>query len=329
MKLLVTGGAGFMGSNFIRYILNKYQDYEVVNFDKLTYAGNLENLKEVENNPRYKFVQGDICDLSAVSEQVGLVDAIINYAAETHVDRSITDPTSFARTDVLGTLNILLAAREGNKKVIQISTDEVFGVAKDRGFKESDPFEPNSPYSASKAGADLMCRAFFVTYGLPVIVTHSCNFYGPFMFPEKLIPLAITNLLEGKKVPIYGDGKQIREWIYSQDHCQAVDTVLHYGKSGEVYNIGTGNEKPNIEVIKIILKYLDLKDDMVEFVTDRPGHDVKYSVDFTKLKTELGWEPKHEFERSLNETIDWYKNNESWWKPLKEKNQEYFQKQYS
>ena len=318
-----------MGSNFIRYILSKYPSYQVINLDKLTYAGNLENLRDLEGNPNYKFVQGDICDLGLVTRLVKDVDVVINYAAETHVDRSILDPTSFAKTDVLGTLNILLAARDnGNKKVIQISTDEVYGVAKDRGFKETDPFEPNSPYSASKAGGDLMCRAFFVTYSLPVIVTHSCNFYGPYQFPEKMISLFITNLLEDKKVPVYGDGQHVREWIFTQDHCSAIDLILHKGKMGETYNIGSSHEKTNLEVTRLILKLVGKNDSYISYVQDRPGHDRRYSVDFTKLRAELGWEPKCNFEESLKETVEWYKNNESWWKPLKEKNKDYFEKQY-
>ena len=331
MKLLVTGGAGFMGSNFIHYILKKYPDYEIINLDKLTYAGNLKNLTDVENNPRYKFVRGDIADPNIVNELVPKVDAVINYAAETHVDRSILDPRKFAQTDVIGTLTILNAIRQnGNSvKLIQISTDEVFGSIDSGKFSEESPFEPNSPYAASKAGGDLMCRAFWATYNTPVIVTHSCNFYGPNHYPEKLIPLAITNLLEGKKVPVYGDGKQIREWIYTEDHCSAVDTILHKGVEGEIYNIGTERELMNLDTIKTILNALNMDESYMEFIKDRPAHDRRYSLDTSKLRTELGWSPKVEFEDGIKKTVEWFKNNESWWKEIKNgEYQRYYEKQY-
>lgn len=331
MKLLVTGGAGFMGSNFIHYILKKYPDYEVINLDKLTYAGNLKNLIDIENDPRYKFVKGDIADRQVVDELIQQVDAVVNYAAETHVDRSILNPREFAETDVIGTLTILNAIREsGNRvKLIHISTDEVFGSIEEGKFTENSSFEPNSPYAASKAGGDLMCRAFWVTYETPVIVTHSCNFYGPNHYPEKLIPLAITNLLEGKRVPIYGDGKQVREWIHTQDHCSAIDVILHNGRLGEVYNIGTERELPNLETINIILKTLGLDEEMIEFVKDRPGHDRRYSLDTSKLRNELGWEPKVSFEDGIKMTVEWFKNNEDWWKEIKNgEYQRYYEKQY-
>ncbi len=331
MKLLVTGGAGFMGSNFIHYILNKYPNYEVINLDKLTYAGNLENLKDIENNPNYEFVKGDIVDAKLVHDLISSVDAVVNYAAETHVDRSILEPRAFAETDVLGTLTILNAIREhGNKtKLIQISTDEVFGSIEEGKFTESSPFEPNSPYAASKAGGDLMCRAFFMTYQTPVIVTHSCNFYGPFHYPEKLIPLAITNLLEGKKVPVYGDGMQVREWIYTEDHCSAVDAILHRGNVGEIYNIGTEDEHHNLDTIKLILSNLGMDESFIEYVKDRPGHDRRYSLDTSKLKNELGWKSEITFEEGIVKTIEWFKNNENWWKPIKSGEYlEYYNKQY-
>lgn len=331
MKLLVTGGAGFMGSNFIHYILKKYPDYEIINLDKLTYAGNLKNLSDIENDSRYSFVKGDIADPRIVDELVSKVDAVVNYAAETHVDRSILEPREFAQTDVIGTLTILNAIRaQGNKiKLIQISTDEVFGSIETGKFKEDSPFEPNSPYAASKAGGDLMCRAFWVTYETPVVVTHSCNFYGPFHYPEKLIPLAITNLLEGKKVPVYGDGRQIREWIFTEDHCSAVDTILHKGGLGEVYNIGTERELENLETIRTILGVLGLGDDYIEFVKDRPGHDRRYSLDTSKLRNELGWEPKVSFEEGIKTTVDWFRNNQDWWKEIKSgEYQKYYEKQY-
>lgn len=330
-KVLITGGAGFMGSNFIHYILKKYPDYEVINLDKLTYAGNLENLKDVESNPNYQFVKGDITDAAIVFDLISKVDAVVNYAAETHVDRSILEPRSFAETDVLGTLTILNAIREqGNKvKLIQISTDEVFGSIESGKFTENSPFEPNSPYAASKAGGDLMCRAFFMTYQAPVIVTHSCNFYGPYHYPEKLIPLAITNLLEGKKVPVYGNGMQVREWIYTEDHCRAVDVILHNGKVGEVYNIGTEDERHNIETVKLILSKLEMDDSFIEYVTDRPGHDRRYSLDVSKLKNELGWKPEVSFEQGVKRTIEWFKNNEEWWKKLKNgEYKKYYEEQY-
>lgn len=319
MRVLITGGAGFMGSNFVHYILKKYPDYEVINLDKLTYAGNLENLKDIEGNPNYKFIKGDIADPKIVSDLVSKVDVVVNYAAETHVDRSILEPRAFAETDVLGTLTILNAIREqGNKtKLIQISTDEVFGSIEEGKFTEESPFEPNSPYAASKAGGDLMCRAFYVTYGTPVIVTHSCNFYGPYHYPEKLIPLAITNLLEGKKVPVYGDGMQVREWIYTEDHCSAVDAILHRGKEGEIYNIGTEDERHNLDTIKLILSNLGMDESYIEYVKDRPGHDRRYSLDTSKLKNELGWKSEVTFEEGIVKTIEWFKNNENWWKMIK------------
>lgn len=331
MKLLVTGGAGFMGSNFIHYILKKYPDYEIINLDKLTYAGNLKNLSDIENDSRYSFVKGDIVDPRIVDELVSKVDAVVNYAAETHVDRSILEPREFAQTDVIGTLTILNAIRsQGNKvKLIQISTDEVFGSIETGKFKEDSPFEPNSPYAASKAGGDLMCRAFWVTYETPVVVTHSCNFYGPFHYPEKLIPLAITNLFEGKKVPVYGDGRQVREWIFTEDHCSAVDTILHKGELGEVYNIGTERELENLETIRTILGVLGLGDDYIEFVKDRPGHDRRYSLDTSKLRSVLGWEPKISFEEGIKTTVDWFRNNQDWWKEIKSgEYQKYYEKQY-
>ena len=331
MKLLVTGGAGFMGSNFIHYILEKYRDYSVINLDKLTYAGNLENLKDIEQDSRYKFVKGDIADPKIMNELVPQVDVVLNYAAETHVDRSILSPREFAETDVLGSLTILNSIRENGNKVrlIQISTDEVFGSIAEGQFTEDSPFEPNSPYAASKAGGDLMCRAFWVTYKTPVIVTHSCNFYGPYHYPEKLIPLAITNALEGKKIPVYGDGMQVREWIYTEDHCSAIDEVLHNGTVGEIYNIGTENEQKNLDTVRLILKLTGKGEDLIEYVKDRPGHDRRYSLSIKKIKEELRWQPKFSFGDGLKQTVDWFKNNESWWKRIKSgEYQEYYQKQY-
>ena len=316
MKLLVTGGAGFIGSNFINYILKKYPNYEVVNFDKLTYAGNLESLKDLEGNPRYTFVKGDIADEQAVDELFSKYkfDAVLNYAAETHVDRSITGPKEFIITDVLGTFTLLEAVKKyGIKKYIQISTDEVFGSTEDSAFTEETPFMPNSPYSASKAGADHLCRAYYVTYRVPVIVTHSCNVYGPYQYPEKVIPLFVTNLMRGKKVPLYGDGKNIREWIYTEDHCSAIDVILHKGLDGEVYNIGSGHEMANVDLTNMILKAFGKGEEMIEHVKDRLGHDRRYSIDSTKLRKTLGWSSKYAFKEALAETIDWYKENEEWW----------------
>ncbi|MBT4917105.1 dTDP-glucose 4,6-dehydratase [Candidatus Peregrinibacteria bacterium] len=318
MKLLITGGAGFIGSNFIHYILKKYPNYEIINFDKLTYAGNLENLKDIEDDPRYTFVQGDIADENAVDAVVSMgVDVILNYAAETHVDRSITGPKDFIMTDILGTYTLLEAVRKhGVKKYIQISTDEVYGSTPEGSFSEDDAFLPNSPYSAAKAGADHLCRAYNVTYGLPVIVTHSCNVYGPYQYPEKVIPLFTSNLIKGKKVPLYGDGSNIREWIYTEDHCSAVDAILHKGRDGEVYNIGSGEEISNKELTMMILKEMGKDEDMIEYVEDRLGHDWRYSVNSGKLRGDLEWEPKHKFEDALGETLKWYRENEEWWKKL-------------
>jgi dTDP-glucose 4,6-dehydratase len=319
MKLLVTGGAGFIGSNFIHYILGKYPKYEIVNFDKLTYAGNLDNLKGLEDNPRYKFVKGDIADEKVVADLFAKYkfDAVLNYAAETHVDRSITGPKEFIVTDVLGTYTLLEAVKKhGTKRYIQISTDEVFGSTEEGSFTEETPFMPNSPYSASKAGADHLCRAYHVTYRVPVIVTHSCNVYGRYQYPEKVIPLFVTNLLQGKKVPLYGDGKNIREWLYTEDHCSAIDLILHEGKDGEVYNIGSGHEMANVDLTYMILKELGKDEKMIELVSDRLGHDRRYSIDSTKLRKELGWSPKYNFKEALVETIEWYKNNQWWWEKL-------------
>jgi len=322
-----------MGSHFIKYILEKYPDYMLVNFDKLTYAGNLENLKEVENNKRYKFVKGDICDASEVDRVVreNKIDTIVNYAAETHVDRSVMDPSAFLKTNIFGSYNLLEATKKFDlKKMVQVSTDEVFGSIDSGKFREDSPFEPNSPYSAAKAGGDLLCRSYFVTFQTPVVVTHSCNFYGSNQYPEKLIPLFVTNLLEGKKVPVYGDGKQVREWIYTEDHCNAIDVILHKAKAGSVYNIGSGDEIENIEITKLILEYLGYDEKMIEYVKDRPGHDKRYALDANKLKNELGWEAKVNFRDGLKKTVDWYRENEDWWKKIKDGSYlEYYKKQYN
>jgi dTDP-glucose 4,6-dehydratase len=331
MKILVTGGAGFMGSNFIRYILKKYPAYQVVNFDKLTYAGNLENLRDVESDPRYEFIRGDIGDDQAVEAVIGQgIDAIINYAAETHVDRSLLEPRAFAVTDVVGTLTLLQAVQKFNvPRMIQISTDEVYGSTEEGYFTEDSPLRPSSPYSASKAGGDLLCGAYSKSFGAPVIVTHSANVYGPYQYPEKLMPLAITNLLEGKKVPVYGDGLHEREWIHVQDHCRAIDAVLHHGKPGETYNIGTGNYMKNIDAVRLILNHLDKDDNHLEFVADRRGHDRRYALSAEKIKNELNWRPEVSFADGLREKIEWYKNNKEWWQRIKSGEfRKYYEKQY-
>ena len=319
MKLLVTGGAGFIGSNFIRYILAKYPDYEVVNLDKLTYAGNLENLRDVDINSRYSFIKGDICDAALMDELAPQIGAVINFAAESHVDRSIDDPQSFVVTDVLGTQNILEAVKKHKvQRFLHISTDEVYGsIPEGRSSVETDPLEPNSPYSASKAGGDLICRAYHKTYGTPVLITRSSNNYGPYQYPEKLISLLTTNAIDGQPLPVYGDGLNIRDWIYVLDNCEGIDFVFHKGRDGEVYNIGGGNEVANIDIVRQIVKDTGVGEDLIAFIEDRLGHDRRYSLDSSKAKA-LGWAPRHDFKEALTETINWYQSNESWWRPLKE-----------
>lgn len=330
MKILVTGGAGFIGSNFIRYILNKYPNYKVINLDKLTYAGNLENLRDLENNPNYGFVQGDICRIEDVEKIVSRKpDVIVNFAAESHVDRSILDPQAFIKTDVLGTQILLeLAKKHSIGKYVQISTDEVYGSIRQGSFTEKSPLRPNSPYAASKTGADLLVRAYYKTYGLPVLITRSSNNFGPYQYPEKLIPLFITNLLEGKKVPVYGDGQQVRDWLYVLDNCSGIDFVMHYGKIGQVYNISGGNERTNLEITQMILQKLSKSEDWIEYVQDRPGHDRRYSLDSCKLRN-LGWRPRYDFKQAMEETIEWYVDNKEWWQPLKSGEYlEYYKQQY-
>lgn len=332
MKLLVTGGAGFIGSNFIHYILQKYPDYKIVNLDKLTYAGNLENLKSVENNSNYKFVKGDICDAELVNELVKDVDAVVHFAAETHVDRSIMGAADFIRTNVMGTHVLLDAALKNHKKRFHhVSTDEVFGSLgpDDAPFCESTPYDPRNPYSASKAASDHLVRSYFNTYGLPVTITNCSNNYGAYQFPEKVIPLFITNLLENKKVPVYGDGMQIRDWIHVNDHSRGVDAVLHKGVMGETYCLGGGNELPNIELTRRILALMGKGEEFIEHVTDRPGHDRRYAMSIEKLNAELGWTPDYDFEKGLKQTVDWYLNNREWWQRVKSGDyQKYYQEQY-
>lgn len=334
MKVLVTGGAGFIGSNFIHYWLENHPEDEVVNFDKLTYAGNLENLKDVENNPKYSFFHGDITNPSEVATAMQGIDTVVHFAAESHVDRSILEPAEFVKTNVVGTQVLLDAALKGNiKHFHHVSTDEVFGalnVESTDKFSESTPYAPRSPYAASKAGSDHLVRAYHTTYDLPITITNCSNNFGPYHFPEKLIPLAITNVLEGKKIPIYGDGQQIRDWLYVEDHCRAIDLVLQSGKVGETYLVGGMMELiPNIEVAKRILKLLGRDESYIEFVKDRPGHDRKYDVDWTKIKNELGWEPKYSFDEWLEKTVEWYKAHEEWWKKVKSgEYQDYYNTQY-
>jgi len=319
MKLLVTGGAGFIGSNFIHHMMGSHSDLEVINLDVLTYAGNLNNLKGIEKNPRYTFIKGDICNRAIVNAILDKhkVDAIVHFAAESHVDRSIADASAFVMTNVLGTHTLLECARTHSiPKFIHISTDEVYGSTMKGSFKETDILSPSSPYSASKAGSDLLALSYFTTYNLPVIITRCTNNFGPYQYPEKLIPLFVTNLLDGKKVPVYGTGKNVRDWIYVSDHCRAVEFLLEHGIPGEIYNIGGGHEKTNLEITKKILDLLSLDDSMIEYVTDRPGHDFRYSLDCSKLHA-LGWKPHRSFDEALSETISWYTLNEWWWRPLK------------
>ncbi|WP_297980581.1 dTDP-glucose 4,6-dehydratase [uncultured Methanobrevibacter sp.] len=330
--ILVTGGAGFIGSNFIKYMLDKYPDYKITNLDALTYCGNLENLEDIEDNPNYSFVKGDIRDEGLVDILVSSVDYIVNFAAESHVDRSIEDPQIFIKSNILGTQVLLDAAKKFQiKKFLQVSTDEVYGSLGPEGyFTEETPLQANSPYSASKAGADLMVRAYGETFGLPVNITRCSNNYGPYQFPEKLIPLMISNALEDKELPVYGDGKNIRDWLHVYDHCSAIDLVLHNGELGEVYNIGGHNEKENIEIVKIILKELDKPESLIKFVKDRLGHDRRYAIDSTKITEELAWKPKYTFETGIVETIHWYLDNQEWMEKVKSgEYQEYYEKMYS
>ncbi|MCM3128228.1 dTDP-glucose 4,6-dehydratase [Paenibacillus provencensis] len=332
MKLLVTGGAGFIGSNFVLYMLEKHPEYEIINVDALTYAGNLENLKSVEHNPKHSFVKADITDAKAMDELIQQdVDVVVNFAAESHVDRSILEPDVFVKTNVLGTQVLLDAAKKYNvSKFVQVSTDEVYGSLGATGlFTEETPLAPNSPYSASKAGGDLLVRAYHETFGLPVNITRCSNNYGPYQFPEKLIPLMISHALSDKSLPIYGDGLNIRDWLYVEDHCSAIDLVIHQGKLGEVYNIGGNNERTNIEIVETILEELGKPKSLITYVKDRPGHDRRYGIDPEKTMTELGWKPKHSFETGIKETIRWYLDNEEWWTRIQSgAYQQYYSQQY-
>ncbi|WP_413488634.1 dTDP-glucose 4,6-dehydratase [Carnobacterium divergens] len=323
MNVLVTGGAGFIGSNFVHYMLENHPDYRIINLDLLTYAGNIHNLDDVMDNPNHVFVQGNITNRELVRNLVKTynIDHFVNFAAESHVDRSILNPEIFVETNIQGTLALLDVAKEMNiEKYLQVSTDEVYGSLGAEGyFTEETPLAPNSPYSASKTGADLLVRAYYETYGMNVNITRCSNNYGPYHFPEKLIPLMITNGMDGEQLPIYGDGLNIRDWLHVQDHCQAIDLVLHKGVKGEVYNVGGHNERTNNQIVDIIIEKLGLSRDLIKYVEDRLGHDKRYAIDPTKLETELGWKPKYTFDTGIVETIEWYQNNEAWWRPLQER----------
>ncbi len=328
-KVLVTGGAGFIGSNFVRYLLDHHSDYYVVNFDKLTYAGNLENLSDISSNPNYKFVKGDICNQKQVEKVVSSgIDVIVNFAAETHVDRSILSPQDFIKTDVIGTQILLEAVKKFKiKRYIQISTDEVYGSIKRGSFTEESQIKPNSPYSASKAGGDLLVMSYYKTYGLPVIITRSSNNFGPYQYPEKLIPFFITQALSNKKVPLYGDGKNVRNWLYVEDNCSALDLVMKKGKIGEVYNIGGSVEVENIRIAEGILKLLGKSKKLIKYVADRPGHDRRYSLNSSKVR-KLGWKSNPDFDRDLSQTVAWYVENRSWWEKLVKKQDDFKKKWY-
>ncbi len=321
MKILVTGGAGFIGSCFVRHMLNKHEDYQIINLDALTYAGNIDNLKDIENNPNYTFVHGNICDKKLVRELISECDCVVNFAAESHVDRSITNPEIFIETNVQGTLNLLQASKElGIERYLQVSTDEVYGTLGKTGyFYETTPLAPNSPYSASKASADMLTRAYYETYKLPVLNTRCSNNYGPYQYPEKLIPFFISQLLRGEKVPVYGDGLNVRDWLYVYDHCEAIDVVLHKGKVGEVYNIGGHNEKTNMEITHLILNAMGKDESSIKYVEDRLGHDRRYAISNDKITSELGWKPSLTFEEGIKITIDWYLNNQDWIKSIEAK----------
>ncbi len=334
MKLLVTGGAGFIGANFIHYWFKQHPQDQIINLDKLTYAGNLQNLKSIEKNQNYQFIKGDITDSQAVDQAMQGIDTVVHFAAESHVDRSIAGPAVFVTTNVVGTQVLLDAALKHKvKRFHHISTDEVFGsleLDSQEKFNEQTSFKPNSPYSASKAGSDHLVRAYHQTYGLFTAITNTSNNYGPYQFPEKLIPLTITNLLEDKKVPVYGDGKNVRDWLYVDDHCQAIDLAIQKGKFGQTYCIGGLTEDiSNLELIKKIIKLMNKSEDSIEFVKDRPGHDKRYAVDWSKAKKELGYQPQHDLDTYLKKTIDWFINNQDWWQSVKSGDyQKYYKQQY-
>jgi dTDP-glucose 4,6-dehydratase len=330
VKILVTGGAGFIGSNFVRYVLAQHPDDSVVTLDKLTYAGNPANLREVEADPRHRFVRGDICDAPLVRDLVAEVDAVVHFAAETHVDRSNAGADEFLRTNVTGTFTLLEAARaRGLGRFIAIGTDEVYGSVTRGASREIDPLNPSNPYSASKAAADLLARAFWTTHRLPVIVTRSSNNFGPYQYPEKMIPLFVTNALEDVALPLYGDGKNLRDWLYVLDNCAAIDVVLRKGKDGEIYNIGGGNEIENVVITRQILRLTGKPETLIQPVADRPGHDRRYALDSGKVRA-LGWKPAHEFAAALAATVEWYRAHEAWWRPIKSGEfRAYYERQYA
>ena len=330
MRLLVTGGAGFIGSNFVRFMLRRYDDLEIVNLDKLTYAGNLENLRDIQDDARYTFVKGDICDATVVRAALRGADAVVNFAAETHVDRSISGPQDFISTDVLGTHTLLEAVRElGTARYVQISTDEVYGSTETGSFTEESDLAPSSPYSASKAGADLLVLAYHRTYGAPVLITRSSNNYGPWQYPEKIVPLFITNAIDDQALPVYGDGLNVRDWLYVDDNCGGIDAVLRKGALGEVYNIGGGNEVKNLALTRQILELLGKRPELIRFVADRPGHDRRYAIDCGKLRA-LGWRPATPFATGLKRTVSWYRDNPDWWRKIKSGEwREYYERQYA
>ncbi|MBQ8635878.1 dTDP-glucose 4,6-dehydratase [bacterium] len=321
MRILVTGGAGFIGSCFVRHILKKYPNYKVINLDALTYCGNLENLNDLKDNPNHTFVKGNICDRKLAQELISEVDCVVNFAAESHVDNSIKHPEIFVETNIQGTLNLLQVSKELKvERYLQVSTDEVYGTLGSTGyFYETTPLAPNSPYSASKAGADMLVRAYYETYKMPVLNTRCSNNYGPYQYPEKLIPFFISQLLKGEKVPVYGDGLNVRDWLYVYDHCEAIDTVLHKGRIGEVYNIGGHNEKTNLEITHLILDAMGKDESSIKYVEDRLGHDRRYAISNDKITSELGWSPSITFEEGIKLTIDWYLNNQDWIKSIESK----------
>ncbi|MCX5912411.1 MAG: dTDP-glucose 4,6-dehydratase [Deltaproteobacteria bacterium] len=333
MKILVTGGAGFIGSNFIHFLLQSGKDYRILNLDKLTYAGNLENLSDLNQSPKYEFVRGDICDGKLVDRLLASgIEGVVNFAAESHVDRSLYEPDVFIQTNVVGVQVLLHAAmRHKIKKFVQVSTDEVYGSlgAQDPRFREDFPLAPNSPYSASKAAGDLLARSYFKTYGFPVVVTRCSNNYGPYQFPEKLIPLFVTNALENCPLPVYGDGLNVRDWIHVEDHCRALELVLEKGKPGEIYNVGGEAERTNLEITKQILRILEKPESLMHYVADRPGHDRRYAIDFSKIEKEIGWKPRYPLEEGLRQTVRWYTEQENWWRRIKSgAYREFYEKHY-
>jgi dTDP-glucose 4,6-dehydratase len=332
VRILVTGGAGFIGSAYVRQVLRSHPEDEIVTLDLLTYAGSLANLDGVLDDPRHRFVRGDIADDELVDALVAQADAVVNFAAETHVDRSLLDSTSFVRANVTGVLTLLDAVRRHDKRMVQVSTDEVYGdIDPGRYSVEPDPLLPRSPYAAAKAGGELMCRSYFVSYGTEVLVTRGCNTIGPRQYPEKLIPLFVTNALRDQPLPVYGDGLQIRDWLHAEDHAAAIDLVLRRGTPGEVYNIGAGNERPNLDVVRKLLRRLGKPESLIVYVPDRPGHDRRYALDWTKTRQELGWTPERDFTRTLEDSIDWYVDNPGWWEAIRDGSadfNDYYERQY-